>query len=72
MRIIQEEWGINNDISFNKNKSGILIIQNQKGKKDDVGGYPVKNWYKYLGVRLDHNRSPRAHLVKTNKNLRCS
>ena len=68
MKLIQESGG-KNDIAVNKKKSEILIIQNQKGKEEDVGGYPVKNWYKYLGVRLDHNLSTRVHIVKTKEKL---
>ena len=61
---IIEKWSGLNDIEVNKKKSGILIIQNQKSNEEHIRGYPVKNWYKFLGVRLDYNLSPMIHLTK--------
>ena len=53
-----------NDIEVNEKKSVILIIHNQRGNEEQIRGYPVKNWYKFLGVRLDYNLSPMIHLIK--------
>ena len=66
---IIEKWAGQNDIEVNKKKSGILVIQNQRSTVDNYRGYPVKNWYKYLGVRLDYNLSPMTHLIKTKEML---
>ena len=66
---IIEAWGIENDISVNKKKSGLLVIQNNKIDVENIRGYPIKNWYKYLGVRIDYNLSPHTHLVKTKERL---
>ena len=32
-------------------------------------GYPVKNWYKFLGMRLEHNLSLIIHLMKARELL---
>ena len=66
---IIEIWCKENDIEVNKKKSGILIIENDNTKLKDYRGYPVKNWYKYLGVRIDYNINPTAHLVMTKERL---
>ena len=66
---IIEKWSGLNDIEVNKKKSGILIIQNQRGNEEHIRGYPVKNWYKFLGVRLDYNLSPMIHLTKVRELL---
>ena len=60
-----------NDIEVNKKKSSILIIQNQRGNEEQIIGYPVKNLYKFLGVRLDYNLSPMIHLNEPESCLKC-
>ena len=62
--------GQDKDISINKKKSGILIIQNGKLGRDQINGYPIKKYYKYLGVELDSSLSPKVHLNKVHLKLR--
>ena len=62
-------WSELNEIDINKKKSGILIIDRDKNDMKDYKGYPVKVTYKYLGIKLDYNLSPRFGLAETNKRL---
>lgn len=66
---ILDKWSRENGIAINKKKSGIMVIQNQTLNQDDIRGYPIKNWYKYLGVRIDSNLTPVIHLKMTNEKL---
>ena len=54
-----------NDIKVNKKKRGNMIIQNQRVNEEQFTGCLVKNWYKFLGVRLANNLSLNIHLMKT-------
>ena len=58
-----------NDIEVNNKKSGILILQNQRGNVEQIRGYPVKNRYKFLVVRLENNLSPMIYLTKAKERL---
>ena len=64
-----ETWAGQNDIEVNKKKSGILVIQNDNNKEKEYRGYPVKNWYKYLGIRMNKELNPMVHLEETRKRL---
>jgi hypothetical protein len=52
-----ESWCPNNFMKVNKDKCGILYLQNRRGRRIEFGkevrGYPVVVSYKYLGIILD-------------------
>ncbi len=59
-----EMWCELNDIELNKLKSGIMIINDNKGlAKDNIKGIPVVNKYKYLGVLLLDDLTVREHIT---------
>ena len=64
-----EEWSASNGIGINKAKSGILILKNPGRYEAEIGGYPVKKTYKYLGVKLDSKLSPLPGLIEVNSKL---
>ena len=64
-----DTWTGQNDIEVNKKKSGILVIQNDNNKEKEYRGYQVKNWYKYLGIRMNKELNPMVHLEETRKRL---
>lgn len=66
---ILERWSMNNDIAINKNKSGILIIDQDRGERLKINGYPLKLNYKYLGIKLDRQLNPMTGLMDMNKKL---
>jgi hypothetical protein len=66
---IIESWSLENEIKVNKKKSGILFIQNRKCQETEIEGYPIRNNYKYLGIRINDKLSPRSHLISVNVKL---
>ena len=64
-----ELWSIENGIEVNKKKSGILIIDNDRNDMHKHRGYPIKKNYKYLGITINNNISPREGLEQLNKKL---
>jgi len=65
-----QTWVDDNYMEINKKKSGILVLKNNWEKENNIEGYPIKSWYKYLGVRLDSNLSPLPHLILLDKKLK--
>ena len=58
-----ENWGKSNKVIVNKKKSGIFILNRRAyGEDDNIRGYPLKNWYKYLGITMNYNLDPTNHL----------
>ena len=43
---ILDNWSKNNDIAVNKKKSGILVIDQHRGGRDNINGYPTKINYR--------------------------
>ena len=68
MKII-ENWAENNDMIINKKKCGILVVKGLNNKTDNINGYPIKNTYKYLGITINNNLDPMAHLYLVNRKL---
>ena len=68
MKII-ENWAENNDMNINKKKCGILVVKGLNNKIDNIYGYPIKNTYKYLGITINNNLDPMAHLYSVNRKL---
>ena len=66
---ILERWSNNNDIAVNKKKSGILIIDQDRGGKKYIKGFPIKVNYKYLGIILNEKLNPIGSLNAVNKKL---
>ena len=57
-----EKWCKANDIELNKNKSGIVII-NDQGNRRPVSGIPIVEDYRYLGVLLNNSMKPAKHIT---------
>ena len=68
MKVV-ENWAKNNDMNINKKKSGILIIKGLNNKIDNINEYPIKNTYKYLGITINNNLDPMAHIYSINRKL---
>lgn len=68
MNIVQT-WSDNNDIAINKKKSGILVVDQDKGGKSEINKYPVKITYKYLGIKVKNSLCPMTGLMDTNNKL---
>jgi hypothetical protein len=66
---ILSEWSKNNDIAINKKKSGIMVIDQDRGGRNQINGYPIKINYKYLGIILDRTLNPIGSLEATFKKL---
>ena len=66
---ILDKWSMENEIKINKKKSGILIFKNNRKNYKFINDYPVKSFYRYLGVRIDDNLNPRPHLLQVEKKL---
>ncbi len=54
---------------INKKKSGILVIHNHSMHDEDINCYPIKNNYKYKGIKLDANLSHVTDVYTVNKRL---
>ena len=65
---IVEQWAIDNNLTINKKKSGVMIHRMRgKAAKQDKGfirEYPYKTEYTYLGIVIDRNLTLRNHLNK--------
>jgi hypothetical protein len=64
-----DEWCRRNKIAINHKKSGILIFNSDGKDTMDIRGYPVVNYYKYLGILMDHKLDPKRHIKNLNKKL---
>ena len=65
-----ENRGKLNKVIVNKKKSGILILNRRAyGEDDNIRGYPLKNWYKYLGIAMNYNLDPTNHLYVINRKI---
>ena len=47
----------------------ILIFKNDSKNYKYINDYPVKSFYRYLGVRIDDNLNPRPHLLQVERKL---
>ena len=66
---ILDEWSKDNFFEINKKKSGILIIDQERGGRKEINGYPIKQNYKYLGIILNSTLNPIGSLKLTDKRL---
>lgn len=64
-----DEWCAENEISVNKKKSGVLVIQNQSKHRTEINGYPIKNRYRYLGMIVDRTLNPEGTIAASNEKL---
>jgi hypothetical protein len=60
------KWSKEKHIEINYKKSGILIINDNGLNRSTIGGYPVVESYKYLGIDIDSKMKPNNHLRKLN------
>jgi hypothetical protein len=63
------KWSKENHIEINYKKSRILIINDNGLNRSTIGGYPVVESYKYLGIDIDSKMKPNNHLRKLNTKL---
>ena len=61
---IVEKWTEDNQMRINKKKSGIIFFRKKKKKiaegeegNQDILGYPILEYYKYLGIWIDYKMS---------------
>jgi len=64
-----KKWSNVNEIAVNKKKSGILVIDNDRNDTHQHRGYPDKLTYKYLGIKIDIQLSPKTGLEEGKKKL---
>ena len=50
------------ELIINKNKSGIMYLNEEQTNRQQILGVPCVNQYKYLGTWLDQNLDPMTHL----------
>lgn len=69
MRILSD-WSIENGIDVNKKKSGVMPVHGRRVIEYELNGFPIKNNYKYLGMRIDSTLSPKGGLIELNAKLK--
>ena len=67
-----EEWSRENQLSINKRKSGVMIMNKRRSRMNEEGeieGYPIVLSYKYLGTVIDNSQSIDHHLTQLNNKM---
>ena len=65
--ILMRDWSIENKMTINPKKSGILRILQRKGKCTGIQNWlniPEVDWYRYLGVRITQSMKLKEHEIK--------
>ena len=65
--ILMRDWSIENKMTINIKKLGILRIHQRKGKCTGIKNWlniPEVDWYRYLGVRITQSMKLKEHEIK--------
>lgn len=72
-----ENWATRNEMSINKNKSGIMYIRKKdndymksREKDQKIQGYPIVDEYKFLGINIAPNFDLNNHFNNLKKKIK--